>query len=342
MTVQTLSTLATGTESSNKLLNSNMKSESENNGLSFNATMSETVSDYNSDEQKFLLSNGQLITADELLEMLKNGNSLPGINLPTISDLQQYRVQTAIEPSKLQAVIDTRFNTKEANFELGNPILNKFSLDQQQFMNQQFNQNQFHKSGALLPDKMLVSFNNLSTINGTTSNSPVTGFNAAYGYQLASGIEGTAAVTSSFLNIATPVQHPQWNQSLGQSVHWMVNNNIQQADIKLNPPELGMLDIRISVNNDNATVTFVAPNSAVRDALESAMPRLRDMLQESGISLADVNVSEHSLEHEQQNSESNESAGIDIELDSDSDSITQDSSSSMSKSSHVGLLDTFA
>ncbi len=342
MTVQTLSTLATGTEGSNKLLNSNGKTESANEGLSFNATMSETASDYKLDEQKYLLSDGQILTTEQLLEMLENGNALPGINLPSMAELQHYRIQAAIGSSKFQPLVDTRFINREVNFEAGNPGSNKFSLDQQQFMNQQFNQNQLGKTSAALPEQMLVSFNDLNSMNKTATASSINGFNALYGYHLAAGVDGVSVATTSSLSIATPVQHPQWNQSLGQSVQWMVNNNIQQADIKLNPPDLGMLDIRISVNNDQASVTFSAPNSAVRDALESAMPRLREMLEESGISLTDVNVSEHSLEQEQQNSDSNE-ATKSINAEEDVNSVAQDANSSMANNSnHIGLLDTFA
>ncbi len=341
MTVHTLSTLATGAESSSKLLNNSEKMESTSEGISFNAAMSETTSVYKSDEQKYLLSNGQLLTSEQLLEMLENGNALPGINLPSMAELQQYRIQTAIEPSKFQPLIDTQFTNKEVNFEVGNPGANKFGLDQQQFMNQQFNQNQFIKSGVVLPEQTLVSFRIPNLINEASATSSINGFNAAYGYQLAAGADGISAATISSLSIATPIQHPQWNQSLGQSVQWMVNNNIQQADIKLNPPDLGMLDIRISVTNDQASVTFVAHNSAVRDALESAIPRLRDMLEESGISLADVNVSEHSLEQEQQNSELNEFVSS-INAEDEINLKDQETNGSLTKSSHIGLLDTFA
>ena len=89
-------------------------------------------------------------------------------------------------------------------------------------------------------------------------------------------------------------QHPQWGQQVGDRVHWMVGQGLQQADIRLNPPELGSLEIRIKLHGDQASVTFSSPHVAVRDAIDAAMPRLREMLEQGGLNLADVNVSSQS------------------------------------------------
>lgn len=89
-------------------------------------------------------------------------------------------------------------------------------------------------------------------------------------------------------------QHPQWGQQVGDRVHWMVGQGLQQADIRLNPPELGSLEIRIKLHGDQTSVTFTSPHVAVRDAIDAAMPRLREMLEQGGLNLADVNVSSQS------------------------------------------------
>lgn len=92
------------------------------------------------------------------------------------------------------------------------------------------------------------------------------------------------------LPIATPIQQPQWGADLGNRVMWMVKQDVQTADIKLNPPHLGPLEVRVSMANDGVSVTFSSHHATVRDALDAAMPRLRDMLMDNGLQLANANV----------------------------------------------------
>lgn len=82
-----------------------------------------------------------------------------------------------------------------------------------------------------------------------------------------------------------------WGQSLGQKVVWMVQGAQQSATLTLNPPDLGPMQVVLHVNNNHATANFTAHQPEVRHALEAAMPRLREMLSESGIQLGQSNVS---------------------------------------------------
>lgn len=81
-----------------------------------------------------------------------------------------------------------------------------------------------------------------------------------------------------------------WDQALGQKVVWMVAGAQTSATMTLNPPDLGPMQIVLNVNNTDATATFVAAQPEVRQALEAAMPRLREMLAEAGIQLGQANV----------------------------------------------------
>jgi flagellar hook-length control protein FliK len=99
--------------------------------------------------------------------------------------------------------------------------------------------------------------------------------------------------------ISVAVQHPQWTQQLGDRVQWMVGQNLQQAEIHLNPPELGALQVHIQLHGDQANVSFSSPHAVVRDALDAAIPRLRDMMHHSGLTLGDVNVSGQALAQHQ-------------------------------------------
>lgn len=90
--------------------------------------------------------------------------------------------------------------------------------------------------------------------------------------------------------IPQPVTSPVWSSMLGDRVVWMVGRQQQFAEIHLNPPALGPLEIRLSVQDGQASLTFTTQHIPVREALEAATPRLREMLGESGISLGSVAV----------------------------------------------------
>ena len=82
-----------------------------------------------------------------------------------------------------------------------------------------------------------------------------------------------------------------WDQGLGDKLVWMAGQKQQVAELHLNPPDLGPLKITLTLNHDQASAQFVSAHAAVREAIEAAMPRLREMLADSGITLGNANVS---------------------------------------------------
>lgn len=115
--------------------------------------------------------------------------------------------------------------------------------------------------------------------------------------------QNVAAVTAAALQQLNDVQGPQsnkiapqvgnpgWDQAIGQKVLWMVQGAQQSATLTLNPPDLGPMQVTVHVNNNQATANFTAHQPEVRHALEAAMPRLREMLNDAGIQLGQSNVS---------------------------------------------------
>lgn len=82
-----------------------------------------------------------------------------------------------------------------------------------------------------------------------------------------------------------------WGQALGEKVVWMAAGGQQIASLTLNPPDLGPLQVVVNVSNDQATANFFAAQPEVRQALEAALPRLREMMQDAGIQLGQATVS---------------------------------------------------
>ena len=99
--------------------------------------------------------------------------------------------------------------------------------------------------------------------------------------------------------INTPVTHDAWGDEFNQKITWMASQHEQSAELHLNPPHLGPLDVVLKVNGDQATAMFTSPHAAVRDAVEQALPRLREMLADNGIMLGNAMVSDQSSREQQ-------------------------------------------
>lgn len=104
----------------------------------------------------------------------------------------------------------------------------------------------------------------------------------------------TAAATSSSQAtpsaIAVPPGSSGWNEAVGERVLWLIGNRISAAQLSLNPPDLGPLEVRIVLDGDKAQMHFASAHAPVREALEGALPRLKEMLAEAGIQLLDAGV----------------------------------------------------
>ncbi|MCA6219979.1 flagellar hook-length control protein FliK [Photorhabdus antumapuensis] len=83
----------------------------------------------------------------------------------------------------------------------------------------------------------------------------------------------------------------EWQQQLNQQIILFNRNGLQQAELRLHPQELGALQIRMSVEDNQAQLHLASAHSHVRAALEAALPGLRHALAESGIQLTQSSVS---------------------------------------------------
>jgi len=92
-----------------------------------------------------------------------------------------------------------------------------------------------------------------------------------------------------------PLSHPEWNKDMGDRIVWMSNRAIPSAEIRLNPPNLGPISVRVDVSDDQATVVFTAQHAAVRETLEASIPKLREMMSAQQLNLAEVNISQGSV-----------------------------------------------
>ncbi len=108
------------------------------------------------------------------------------------------------------------------------------------------------------------------------------------------GISNALALTSAPA-ITTPLGTSGWGQELGGRVQWMMTQGLQAAALHINPPHLGPIEVRIVMDQDQVSLSFNASHLLTRDALEASIPKLRDMLNDNGLNLTNVNVASHSF-----------------------------------------------
>ncbi|WP_417542747.1 flagellar hook-length control protein FliK [Methylophaga thalassica] len=116
------------------------------------------------------------------------------------------------------------------------------------------------------------------------------------------GSTSTPSTSAVSLPVQPNIQSSAWSQVMNSRVIWMAKEGIQQAELKMNPANLGPVEVKLHVQNDQASVTFLAQHSTTRDALEQALPKLRDSFAENGIQLthAEVGQQQHQQQREDQ------------------------------------------
>ncbi|MDA0108890.1 flagellar hook-length control protein FliK [Vibrio sp. La 4.2.2] len=137
-------------------------------------------------------------------------------------------------------------------------------------------------------------------------------------------------------NVQSPLVLTKENASdqVAERVQMMMAKNLKHVDIRLDPPDLGRMQIRMSLNNDSATVHFTVQNQQTRDMVDHAMPRLREMLSQQGIQLADSSVQQQS-QGQQQRHASHESSGSGSQSSGQSNHGVDDTEESVSLNVNV-------
>lgn len=93
---------------------------------------------------------------------------------------------------------------------------------------------------------------------------------------------------------------PEFTSALNERIMTMVNGELKRAIIRMDPPELGALEVRVQVNQDQTNIQIVSNNPQVREALESQSVRLREALAEQGMNLAQLDISHQGSQSGQQ------------------------------------------
>jgi flagellar hook-length control protein FliK len=150
--------------------------------------------------------------------------------------------------------------------------------------------------------------------------------------------QATRAAASSDAVLARPVHQPvgsaAWAEEIGSRLTMMVDQGKQTASLRLSPEHLGPLEIRIAMRDDQASVWFGAAHADTRAAIETALPRLRELFASQGLSLADAGVFREPPREQPRQSTSS--------LSSSNDAQAADESGAIMRRVNLSLVDAYA
>lgn len=114
----------------------------------------------------------------------------------------------------------------------------------------------------------------------------------------------TTNPTTLNLNLPMPMDISKWQASLNEQICLISRQGIQNAEIKLNPQELGSLHIKLAMIDDKIDLHMAVAHNMVKGVLESALPMLRSSLEQQGITLQHTNISDFSMMNDSKQSSS--------------------------------------
>ena len=120
---------------------------------------------------------------------------------------------------------------------------------------------------------------------------------------------------------------------LQERVSALLNINNKEAEIRLDPPEMGSMQIRIRSDAEQAQINFVVQNQQAKEALEQSMPRLREMLAQQGIELGESSIQQGNPEQQQEQSGQGQFAGKQQTQEQQQEVTAQSSETSRQQSS---------
>lgn len=144
-----------------------------------------------------------------------------------------------------------------------------------------------HQQGASLNHEQGLTMSNTALVGPITSatNSAAAMTPSAQWAPIHVAHNGNAATESSW--------QQQLVQSLGERLTVQVSQQLKQAHVRLDPPDLGRIDMTVRLDGDRLSVQLQASHPVVRDALTQQMDRLRaDLTMQPGQNV-NVSVSDH-------------------------------------------------
>ena len=102
-----------------------------------------------------------------------------------------------------------------------------------------------------------------------------------------------AAAPTVHMALPGPMGTPLWREEFAASVNLLATQNVTSAELRVQPAELGPIQVSIRIEGGEASIACSAQHAQTRHALEDALPRLREVLESNGISVGSASVGTH-------------------------------------------------
>ncbi len=206
---------------------------------------------------------------------------------------------------------------------------------------------------AAMTDTARAAPLNTDELSGARPNTPAATPGTSAGALAAAGLPAVSPpnqplnTSDNFANtgIAAPLPSSAWPEEFAQKISWLGTQQNQVAELRLNPPDMGPIHVRLDISDNQATVLFSSPHGAVRDAIENALPKLREIMADNGIMLGNASVSDQTPRDNHSAGFMNQQANPGREFASVAVNATSSETLPVTSSlprQHNGMVDTFA
>lgn len=132
-------------------------------------------------------------------------------------------------------------------------------------------------------------------------------------------------------------------ETAAQRLSWMAGEKISRADLALNPPELGSVDVQMEIEGDQVRIQMSTATGAAKEMLDQALPRLRELFAQEGLQLTQADVSQHREQDARgRSADGNQARHLQGDHEEAQDERTAEESAAQNRQSHIGLLDQYA
>lgn len=187
----------------------------------------------------------------------------------------QQALSVSVDQQPQQAGKPLDVFTQPLNGQLPPPVLPQHRL-------QSMNTDQLAKNAAKQP----AAVNIAQTIgSGSHLDGSMSGTKADVLTPLIQGAGSTqsntkAATQPGTVSTQVSVQNPQWAKAMANNVQMLVSKTAQRLEIRMDPPELGRIDVTLANEQGGQTIQFVTETQAARDLLQQNLAQLEKQIQE--------------------------------------------------------------
>ena len=128
----------------------------------------------------------------------------------------------------------------------------------------------------------------------------------------AAELKAAATASTPFQGEPTATPHiggDDFDDAMSARIGWLADQKIGHATIRVTPHDLGLIEVRLQMDGDKVHATFSSAHADVRHALESSIPRLREMLNDQGFQLGNADVGHQQTAQDGKNGSGNPAHG---------------------------------